>query len=339
MTIAVLALTGCGVERGSAVALDSEAGVEPVDAGGATVAETTPTTVAPEPTPVPSTAPADEVAITAELDGEEWTLTHGQLNDVVIPTWENEVFVANAFQGVVPPNFYAGVAGDHLVSEVIRHEIEKLGGSVEATTAEQAEANIMGVIQGWFAGSADPGADASALIDEVPYLDFVIEFQARQESLLTTIAESAEATVEAPCVRHILTETEADADEVLAELNAGADFTELAAERSIGPTGPTGGDLGCAPSSSYVPEFAAAVDGAELGEYVGPVQSNFGWHVLIVDRTEPIESDPTPLANELITNALSNATVEVDPRIGEWDSTSLAVVPADIAAADSESSE
>ncbi len=336
----ILGLTACGVERDSAVALDAEAdsdqavtddGVDQADGGESDGGDeaTTPTTAAPEPTPTPSTAPAGEVAITADFgDGGVWELTHGEFNSVVIPTWENEQFVANAFQGVVPPNFYSGVLGEHLVAEVIQRELDQLGASVDPAATEAAENNILGLVQNWFPDSADPEADAAQLVADVPYLEFIADFQARQQSLLAALAASGETMVEAPCVRHILLETEDEAQQVLDDLVGGADFATLAAERSVGPTGPTGGDLGCAPSTNYVPEFAEAIDGAELGSYVGPVQTQFGWHVLIVDRFEETQTDPTPLANQLITDTLAGATVEVDPLIGSWDPTTLSVVPA-----------
>lgn len=342
-----LGLASCGVERESPVALDVEAdpdeaaaddGDDQVAADDAAVGDdetTTPTTGVPEPTPTPSTAPADEVAIAADFGGgETWELTHGDFNAVVIPTWENEQFVSNAFQGVVPANFYSGVLGEHLVAEVIQRELSALGASVDPAAVDAAEANIISLVQNWYPDSPDPEADAAELVDGVPYLGFIVDFQAGQQSLLTAIADGGESVVDAPCVRHILLETEDEAQQVLDDLNDGADFATLAAEQSIGPTGPNGGDLGCTPSTDYVPEFAEAIDVAELGTYVGPVETQFGWHILVVDRYEETQSDPAPVANQLITDALAAASVEVDPRIGSWDSTNLVVVPAQDQGAD-----
>lgn len=343
----ILGLTACGVRRDSSVALESEADpgqtvtddagdqVEGDAESGGDDTTTTSTTVAPEPTPTPSTAPADEVAVTADFgDGEIWELTHGELNLVVIPTWENERFVTNAFGGVVPPNFYSGVLGEHLVAEVIQRQLVELGATVDPATVELAETNIIGLAQNWFLDSSDPEAEAAELVAEVPYLGFIADFQAGQQSLLSAISASGETSVEAPCVRHILVETEDEALQVLNDLNDGTDFATLAADRSVGPTGPEGGDLGCLPSTNYVPEFAEAVDTAELGVFVGPVQTQFGWHVLVVERYEETQTDPTPLANQRITDALVGATVEVDPRIGSWDPATLTVVPAQDQGAD-----
>lgn len=81
--------------------------------------------------------------------------------------------------------------------------------------------------------------------------------------------------------RHILVETEEEARKVIGELDGGADFVELAKERSTGPSGPRGGDLGYFRGEQMVPEFSAAAQALEPGKYSSdPVQTQFGWHVI-----------------------------------------------------------
>lgn len=89
-------------------------------------------------------------------------------------------------------------------------------------------------------------------------------------------------TPEQVCARHILLETEEDANEVLTELEQGADFAELAQERSTGPSGPQGGDLGCLGRGQTVAPFDEAAFSAPVGEPVGPVETQFGQHVILV---------------------------------------------------------
>lgn len=85
------------------------------------------------------------------------------------------------------------------------------------------------------------------------------------------------------CASHILLESEEEAKAVIAELDGGADFAEVAKARSKGPTAPKGGDLGCFPKGTMVPEFEAAVTALEPGSYTKePVQSRFGWHVVLL---------------------------------------------------------
>ncbi len=94
--------------------------------------------------------------------------------------------------------------------------------------------------------------------------------------------------------RHILVESQGEAQAIIAELDGGADFATLAQEKSTGPSGPNGGDLGWFTPETMVPEFSAAVAAMEDGNYSSrPVQTQFGWHVIL--REESRESVPPPL--------------------------------------------
>lgn len=87
---------------------------------------------------------------------------------------------------------------------------------------------------------------------------------------------------------HILLKTEAEALEVIAKLDQGADFAELAKESSTGPSADNGGDLGYFTADQMVPEFADAAAKMQPGEYSkAPTQTQFGWHVIkLEDRRE-----------------------------------------------------
>lgn len=89
--------------------------------------------------------------------------------------------------------------------------------------------------------------------------------------------------------RHILLETEEDALAVIVRLQDGADFVELAAEESIGPSADRGGDIGYFGRDNVVPEFADAAFALEPGQISEtPVESEFGWHVIKVDDRRAI---------------------------------------------------
>ncbi|GAB2186972.1 peptidylprolyl isomerase [Roseibium sp. LAB1] len=81
--------------------------------------------------------------------------------------------------------------------------------------------------------------------------------------------------------RHILVKEKAEAEAIIAELDGGADFAELAREKSTGPSGPNGGSLGYFVKGQMVPSFEAAAFALEPGTYTKePVESKFGWHVI-----------------------------------------------------------
>lgn len=81
--------------------------------------------------------------------------------------------------------------------------------------------------------------------------------------------------------RHILVKTEDEAKALITELEGGKDFAELAKEKSTGPSGPKGGDLGWFPAKTMVAPFAEAVKGMEKGSISKtPVKTKFGFHII-----------------------------------------------------------
>ena len=90
--------------------------------------------------------------------------------------------------------------------------------------------------------------------------------------------------------RHILVESQATAQELITQLADGADFQELAKEHSTGPSGPQGGDLGWFAPNQMVAPFADAVAALEDGAFTAePVQTQFGWHVILREESRPNE--------------------------------------------------
>lgn len=85
--------------------------------------------------------------------------------------------------------------------------------------------------------------------------------------------------------RHILVKTKEEADDIIKQLDGGADFDALAKEKSQDPgSGAQGGDLGYFAAGQMVPEFEKAAFALDVGSYTKePVQSQFGWHVIKVE--------------------------------------------------------
>lgn len=85
--------------------------------------------------------------------------------------------------------------------------------------------------------------------------------------------------------RHILVKTAEEANAIVAELDGGADFVELAKTKSTGPSGPQGGDLGFFGKGQMVPPFETAAFELEPGAYTKtPVQTQFGFHVIKLEE-------------------------------------------------------
>jgi peptidyl-prolyl cis-trans isomerase C len=89
---------------------------------------------------------------------------------------------------------------------------------------------------------------------------------------------------------HILVESKEEADAIKVELDGGADFAEVAKEKSTGPSGPGGGSLGWFGPGMMVPAFEEAVAGMEAGGVSEPVETQFGWHVIKLNETRTGEA-------------------------------------------------
>ena len=114
---------------------------------------------------------------------------------------------------------------------------------------------------------------------------------------------------------HILVETEEEATAIKAELAGGADFAAMAKEKSTGPSGPTGGDLGWFGIGSMVPEFETAVVAMESGQVSDPIQTQFGWHVIILNEKRKQTAPALDEVRDELTTELQQAAVEA--KVGE----------------------
>jgi parvulin-like peptidyl-prolyl isomerase len=108
--------------------------------------------------------------------------------------------------------------------------------------------------------------------------------QALQVKLYNALTGDVPPQAEQIHVRHILVYTEDKANELLAQIKAGASFTELATANSIDTgSAPQGGDLGWASKDVYVPEFETAIWAAQPGQVIGPIKTAFGYHLVLIE--------------------------------------------------------
>jgi len=113
--------------------------------------------------------------------------------------------------------------------------------------------------------------------------DFMASNAATDEEIFAEYeAQLAMASSQQFKARHILVETQAQAEDLIAQLVDGADFEELAKEYSTGPSAANGGELGWFSPEQMVKPFADAVAIMEDGAFTqAPVQTQFGWHVIL----------------------------------------------------------
>ena len=124
------------------------------------------------------------------------------------------------------------------------------------------------------------------------YLKKAVEPKLTEEALRKRYEEQAKTqpVKEEVHARHVLLPSEDEAKAVIAELDKGKSFEDVAKEKSKGPSATTGGDLGYFTKDEMVPEFADVAFKLKPGEYTkAPVKTQFGWHVIKVEdkRTAP----------------------------------------------------
>lgn len=97
--------------------------------------------------------------------------------------------------------------------------------------------------------------------------------------------------------RHILVETTEAAQEIIKLLEEGGDFAELAKEKSTGPSGANGGDLGFFGKGNMVPAFEEASFALQAGEFTKePVQTQFGFHIIKLEERREV---PVPALEQV----------------------------------------
>lgn len=104
---------------------------------------------------------------------------------------------------------------------------------------------------------------------------------------------------------HILVKSREEAIDVIAQLDEGASFTELAKSLSVGPSGKSGGELGWFKSGDMVEPFSKAAMQLEPGNYSKePVETRFGWHIILLNNSRAV----TPPEFDAVREKLHTAT-------------------------------
>ena len=309
----------CGGDATSGASASDTAVEEPTDAAPSTSVE------------VAVGQPSPPVAATLTFDdGTEVEIAGETLDEFYDTIDADRDFVTGAFgPNGIPQGFQQSLLGDLVLGAVVDHVLAERSLERSDSALADSRANLESVLRSFLAPDTQ---DLGPRFESLPYLEHL----ARLESGLTTLGEAMVAelppgdVVDVPCSSHILLASETDALEVIGLLEDGGDFAELAMEFSTGPTGPTGGVLGCTDPNGFVPEFRDAIVGAPVGTIIGPVETQFGFHVITVTEIEQQSvgaSDPMALASEALTSEIASIDVDVAPELGTWEPVSGQVVP------------
>ena len=214
----------------------------------------------------------------AQSDGAE-----GDENRVVATVNGSEILMSDVMEALValppqyqqfPPEMLVGILADQLATgRLIEQQAldDGLGDDPEVLALlEQAR---LGIIQEvWLARAIDERATDDRL---AAAYDVFLEQNPPSEQV---------------SARHILVETEEEANAAIERLQAGEDFADLARELSVGPSGENGGDLGYFSLGDMVEPFGEVAFGLEAGTFTTePVETQFGWHVIKTEEHRTVE--------------------------------------------------
>lgn len=227
---------------------------------------------------------------------------------VAAPTFGSFAQDAAAPADVTPETVIATVGGEPITEGDLSFAAEDLAQDLAQMPPEERRAFLLRVLIDM---KVMAGAAKTAGMDQTPIFAQRLKYLEERALRRAYFADAIAAGVTEEAVRaeydkfvadfqsaeevhaaHILVQTKEEADAIKAELDGGADFAEIAKEKSIDPgSGANGGDLGFFAQGMMVPEFeTAAFALANPGDVSEPVQSQFGWH--IIKLIEKRESQP-----------------------------------------------
>ncbi len=127
-------------------------------------------------------------------------------------------------------------------------------------------------------------------------------------------------------VSHILVDTEAQAASIKQAIDRGGSFAEIAKSTSKDGSAQDGGALGCLDGSQFVEPFASVAASQPIGVVSDPVQTQFGYHLILVTGDAPM-ADVEQVALQNVLGRTRDAKVTVDDRYGTWDARNGQVIP------------
>jgi hypothetical protein len=246
-------------------------------------------------------------------------------------------------EDTIPKTEFADALSFRIIHDLMATAAEADFG-ITFTEAEIQDESDLIITNATATGQTAEGQTREAFLAERRVTEKYLQLVAEQSLVVGAVVDAMEAEVEPPtqeeidtffeeasqmlCGSHILVASEAEAEDVVARLDAGEDFAEVAAEVSLDGSADSGGNLGCAAPSDYVPEFAEAMEAAEVGVPTAPVETEFGFHVILVREDElpteeeaiaSLKSQAAQLSSQnWFLDAAGAASIEVNEKFGTW---------------------
>jgi foldase protein PrsA len=293
LALAAVVLISCGQATPTAAPTDTPTlVVEEPTPTASPVAAASPT-AALSPAPTISVVPSITVTVVAKVNGVELSrddFEQAMARDAKLIAQQYGIDWNDPEAQGLLPELQQNVL-DQMISRELLCQLAEVEGLTPTedevrTEVEATEARIL---------EQGPFADFNAFLESSGLTEADVETLIRDGMVYEKMldAHGGPKEMEQVHARHILVETEEEGDAVLAGLEKGEDFADLAAEHSI-DTGSKddGGDLGWFPRGVMVAEFEEAAFGLEIGEISELVKTEFGYHVIEVLEKEVRELEP-----------------------------------------------
>jgi len=243
--------------------------------------------------------------------------------------------LSGAGKDTVDPRLAAGWLNFIIYDKVITHEFQRRHLKVTPDDTAAAETQLetqfgnkdtAGAFPGWFRQRViGRNARAVAVRSAVSGIDL-------SDASLRKYFDAHQSDFSQNCLSHILVKTKAEADSALARIKGGEDFAAVAKSVSIDTgSGTKGGDLGCNPKGAFVPEFDQAASQLPVGQLSDPVQTQFGWHIILVRERKTatfeaakeqvkaaVDAEAEGAFRQFLQQAVTTARVTVDKRFGTF---------------------
>ena len=267
-------------------------------------------------------------------------------NEAYLRSIESRIQVRGSGAGTFDAAFTGQILGRQIQYVLVDREMEERDLELKPADLEAARTVVSQQAGGDDILNGFPEDYRNTLVERAAKVDVLtvsLAGQAATDEAARTYYEANRNDFTEACVSHILVTTREKANELRGRITGGEDFAGVARTDSLDTQSSSqGGDLGCDINSDTfdAPPFTSAVLNQPVGQVGDVVQTQAGFHLILVrSRTVPPLEEVTARAREKvvtankaklqewINNAVAEAKIEVNPKYGTFDKTTLAVVP------------
>jgi len=258
-------------------------------------------------------------------------------NDKYLKLVESQIQSPVRTNGVFDASFTSTVLSREIIYELVQKDLARRKVVIGPEDLDAARTSAVDQVGGEEVFNAFPKRYQDALVKrnaQVTALSFALLGPGSPGEQSKAFYDANGESFAQACVSHILVASQEQADQIKARIEAGEPFAEVAKTASSDTgSAPQGGDLGCyGKQNQLVPEFSQAMFGQAVGVLGAPVQTQFGFHIILVrsrdvppyDKVASQAREQAALAAQdkleaWADEAVNKADISVNPKYGSWE--------------------